>query len=95
MRRVLFVTQSCYLDDSSGAAVASRIAAEALARWGFRVEALAGTMLDLDLDFDPADWLACRGLAFETVDVGSWTMDGAGCDPTSRPITGSISMASR
>jgi hypothetical protein len=78
VRRILFVTQSCYLDDSSGAAVATRMAAEALARRGFAVEALTGTMLDLDVDVDPAEWLAGRGIAFEPSDGGAWTLDARG-----------------
>jgi glycosyltransferase involved in cell wall biosynthesis len=52
--------------------------AEALARRGFAVEALTGTMLDLNLDVDPAEWLAGRGLGFEVSDGGSRTLDSRG-----------------
>lgn len=78
MRRVLFVAQSCYLDDSNGAAVASRMAAEALARRGFAVEALTGTMLDIDLDVDPVAWLDRQHIAFEVSEGGSLTIDARG-----------------
>jgi Glycosyltransferase Family 4 len=78
VRRVLFVTQSCYLDDSGGAAVAMRAAAEALARRKFAVDALTGTMLDLHVDVAPADWLAGRGLVSEASNGGSWTLDSSG-----------------
>lgn len=78
LRKILLVTQSCYLDDSSGAAVASRAAAEALARWGFAIEALTGTMLDLDREIDPADWLARWGIAFEASGGESWSLDARG-----------------
>lgn len=76
MRKILFVAQSCYLDDSTGAAVATRAMAEALAHRGFAVEALSGTMLDVDTD--PADWLASRGFAFEAFEGGSLTLDSRG-----------------
>jgi hypothetical protein len=41
-RRVLYITQGCYLDDSNGAAVASRAVMEALARQGFGTEVVSG-----------------------------------------------------
>jgi len=44
--RLLFVAYPCYLDDSSGAAVASRALLEGLARRGFAVEALSGSRCD-------------------------------------------------
>ena len=46
--KILFASQSCYLDSSGGAAVASRAMMEALDRRGFAVEALTGMMLDAD-----------------------------------------------
>ena len=61
VRRVLFCGLNCYLDDSNGAAVASRAMMEALGRRGFAVEALTGTMFEAGPDVDPADWLAGRG----------------------------------
>lgn len=63
--RILFATRACYLDDSNGAAVASRAMMEALGRRGFAVEALSGVALDLRSEVDPAGWLNERGLAFE------------------------------
>jgi|GEM_PF-430425 len=63
--RVLFATRACYLDDSNGAAVASRAMMEALGRRGFAVEALSGVALDLRREVDPVGWLAERGLDFE------------------------------
>jgi len=65
-RRILFVSHGCYLDDANGAAVASRALMQAMARRGFAVEALSGTMLDLDQEVDPAGWLAGCGIAFGT-----------------------------
>ncbi len=46
-RKVLFAAHPCYLDDSNGAAVASRAMMEALARSGFAVEVFTGTTLEL------------------------------------------------
>jgi hypothetical protein len=45
--RVLFAAYPCYLDNSSGAAVASRALLEGLARRGFAVEAVSGSRMDL------------------------------------------------
>ena len=58
--RILFVSHHCYLDDSNGAAVASREMMQALARRGFGVEVLSGSMLDLREDHDPRAWIAER-----------------------------------
>lgn len=63
-RRVLFATHFCYLDDSNGAAIASRAMMELLARSGFIVEALSGTVLGGLLEVDPAAWLTGNGLKF-------------------------------
>jgi len=67
VRRVLFATHHCYLDDSNGAAVASRDLMQALARRGLAVEVLCGSMLDLKQEVEPAAWLAGRRFAFEEV----------------------------
>lgn len=58
IRRILFAARPCYLDDSNGAAVASRAMMEALGRLGFAVEVLCGAELELHQDFDPTAWLA-------------------------------------
>ncbi len=47
IRRILFVASNCYLDDSNGAAVASRGMMEALGRLGFAVEALTGSVVEV------------------------------------------------
>ncbi len=76
-RRILFVNHVCYLDDSNGAAIASRAQMEALARHGFVVEALTGSVLELDEAADPDAWLAARGLDRPVIG-GTWTADARG-----------------
>ncbi|MBX6315174.1 MAG: hypothetical protein IRY99_20030, partial [Isosphaeraceae bacterium] len=61
IRRVLFTTHACYLDDSNGAAVSSRDLMQMLARHGFAVEVLCGAQFDLDQEIDLAAWLAGCG----------------------------------
>jgi len=78
MARSLFVSHGCYLDDSNGAAVASRALMWALVRRGMAVEVLCGVMLDLDREVDPATWLAERGWATEERGEGAWSVDAAG-----------------
>lgn len=77
IRRVLFVTHSCYLDSSNGAAVASRAMMEALARWGWPVEVLCGSVLESRREEELADWLAARGWTCEEPG-GAWTVDARG-----------------
>ncbi len=55
--RLLLVSRYCYLDDSSGAAVASRSLLKALVGWGMRCEVLCGGILDFDREVDLLDWL--------------------------------------
>ena len=85
-RRVLFVTRGCYLDDSNGAAVASRAMLQVLARHGFVVEALTGTSLETREAMAVGTWLTRRGLAFEFRGGESWTVSalGAVCDEPER-----------
>jgi len=64
IRHVLFFNRSFYFDDSNGAAVASRALLQALARRGFAVEALTGTLMETGRRGDPAEVLAERGLEF-------------------------------
>ncbi len=59
--KILFVTHSCYLDDSNGAAIASRGLMRSLAMNGCGVEVVCGTMLDTKVEVDPASWLEGRG----------------------------------
>lgn len=80
-RRVLWLTFGCYLDDSNGAAVASRALVGALAREGFAIEVICGGMFDHDREIDLADWLTARGTAFEVVDDSAWLLDGRGVRP--------------
>jgi glycosyltransferase involved in cell wall biosynthesis len=61
MMKILYVTHTCYLDDSNGAAVASRALMKALARDGSLVEVVCGAMLNTNDGVDPARWLASRG----------------------------------
>ena len=74
IRRILHFSRFCYLDTSSGAAIASRSVLECLARHHFEVEALCGTIVDSGLERDPADILAELGHASS---IGSRTRLGA------------------
>jgi hypothetical protein len=65
-RRILFVSHACYLDDSNGAATASRSLVQALHRHGFH------------LDIDPAVWLAKRGYSAEERGGGGSVFDARG-----------------
>lgn len=85
IRRVLFASHACYLDDSNGAAVASRAMMEALARSGFAVEAVSGTALELHQGVEPADWLAERGIAFQVLGGSSWSVDARGLRSNAPP----------
>jgi glycosyltransferase involved in cell wall biosynthesis len=78
IKRILFTTFHSYLDDSNGAAVASRAMMEALARHGFSVEAFTGTVLELGQDSDPDAWLSSRGIPFETRGGEAWSFDARG-----------------
>ncbi|MEW4567465.1 glycosyltransferase [Tautonia sp. JC769] len=77
-RRILFASHHCYLDDSNGAAVASREMMQALGRRGFGVEVLSGSMLDLDEDHDPRAWMAGRFAGWEQGDDRAWPLDARG-----------------
>jgi glycosyltransferase involved in cell wall biosynthesis len=75
--RILFASHPCYLDDSNGAAVASRSLMQCLARRGWRSEVLCGSVLELDRDLRPEFLLAALGLRYD--DHPSVLMtDGAG-----------------
>ncbi len=47
---ILFVTESCYLDDSNGAAVASRSLMETLANRNHRIAVISGSIMSLKSD---------------------------------------------
>ena len=74
---VLFFSHASFLDDSNGAAIASRALMQSMGRRGIVVEALCGTSLDIDREIDPAAWLAERGWAAEERG-GGWTVGAAG-----------------
>lgn len=78
MRRILICTRFFYLDASNGAAVATRALAEFLARSGYRVEILCGTVVDAGAMSEPADLLAERGLSFEACGGDTWQVDATG-----------------
>lgn len=78
MRRILFATSHPYLDDTNGAAVASRAMMESLRRSGFAVEAFSGMGPDANQRADPAAWLTARGIAHEEVAVGAWSVGASG-----------------
>lgn len=75
--RVLFATHACYLDNSNGAAVASRNLMQCLARGGWRAEVLCGSVLELGREVEPERLLDGLGLAFEA-DHGPLAFDAAG-----------------
>ena len=85
MRRVLFATRNCYLDDSNGAAVASRAMMEALARLGFSVEAITGSLLELGGELDFESWIAGRVDAIVGRGGESWSFDARGLRPAVPP----------
>jgi glycosyltransferase involved in cell wall biosynthesis len=76
--RPLFIAHGCYLDDSNGAAVASRALMEGLVRLGLGCEALTGSALEIGREIQPDVWFATRGIPFEINGGGSWTVDARG-----------------
>jgi glycosyltransferase involved in cell wall biosynthesis len=76
--RLLFLTRACLLDNTNGAAVASRALMRALSRRGWAVEALCGPMLDSGEDTDVSAWLTDRGFAFELVEGHAVLADARG-----------------
>jgi hypothetical protein len=64
-RRILSATRSCYLDDSNGAAVATRSLLQSLQQRGFATEVLCGSTLDLGPELDLGQWLTERRHGFE------------------------------
>src|ERR1022692_843299 len=76
--RVVFALFHAYLDDSNGAAVASRAMMEALARHGHAVEVLSGTVLELGQDIDTDEWLTKRGAVYESGGGEVWSLDARG-----------------
>ena len=72
IRRVLFVSFACYLDDANGAAVASRAMMEALARGGFAVEALSGPILECATEADLSAVLTARVLPIQIHGFDAW-----------------------
>lgn len=92
-RRVLFCGLNSYLDDSNGAAVASRAMMETLGRRGFAVEAITGSALEFGPGVDPAAWLAERGVS-PGVGDGSWLVDTRGVKvgppPPDRIVIGGV-----
>lgn len=90
--RILFASHSCYLDDSNGAAVASRGLMECLARRGWRSEVLCGSVLELGRDLQPESLLTALGLRYDD-DPPALQLKANGvqirihCGPTSLPHT--------
>jgi glycosyltransferase involved in cell wall biosynthesis len=76
--RVLFLSRSCLLDDSNGAAVAGRALVRGLAGRGWAVEVFCGPTLDGGEEADVGDWLAGRGFAFEEAGGGGELVDARG-----------------
>lgn len=84
-RRILFASHACYLDDSNGAAVASRALMECLARRGWMSEVACGGVLELGGEPRLEDWLNARGLRFDD-HPSSLTIDGAGVREGGPPV---------
>lgn len=85
-RRIIFVSHSCYLDSSNGANIASRSMMECLARRGFAVAAVTGTVLESGREVDPGIWLSEQGLTFEFEGgpvTSGHNFDPSGCVPIS------------
>ena len=78
IRRILFATAHPYLDDTNGTAVASRAMMESLGRSGFAVERLSGTGADATEQANPTAWLSARGIDFEEVAGGAWSVGVSG-----------------
>ncbi len=81
IRRVLFVSWTCYLDDANGASVASRAMLEALVRLGFSVRVLCGPVLERRDERDIVSFLSGRGLSPDVRDCGSWQVGPIGLLP--------------
>lgn len=64
IRRVLLVSHTCYLDAFSPASIGLRAIVECLARSGFVIEVLCGSVLSLDADIDLIAWFTERGWSF-------------------------------
>ncbi len=100
-RRVLFVSFASYLDDASGAAIASRAMMEALARRSFLVEVLCGPILELGREIDLPAALADRNAAVElrrggAAEVGEDRHRGAPPPPpTARPSSRRVAGSAR
>jgi glycosyltransferase involved in cell wall biosynthesis len=77
-RRILFAAHACYLDDANSAALASRALMQAMARQGFTVEVLCGSMLDVVEDVDIGPWLAERFEGVEEQGGGGVSVDASG-----------------
>ena len=77
-RRVLFAAQTCYLDDSNGAIVASRAMMDTLTLCGFAVEGLTGTIFESPFKVDPRSWLSERCIEFEEHYAVSLSLDARG-----------------
>lgn len=76
--RILFCTRYFYLDDSNGAAVASRAAMASLARNGFSVEVLCGSIVDAGAGDEPTRHLATLGVPYEVGGGNSCLIEPAG-----------------
>lgn len=85
IRRLLFVSFACYLDDANGASVASRAMVEALARRGFLVEVVCGPIRERRHEGDLPSCLVTRGLSVEIRGGDSWHIGASGLFPLVPP----------
>ncbi|MGC8644127.1 MAG: glycosyltransferase, partial [Isosphaeraceae bacterium] len=67
MRRILHCSRFFYCDCSNGAAISNRTLMECLARHGFAVEALCGSVVDAGFDQDPAGLLSAYDHKYEVM----------------------------
>ncbi len=77
-KRILFATHACYLDEANSAALASRALMQAMARQGFDVEVLCGSMLDVAEDVNIERWLAGRFEGIEKEGRGEFSVNALG-----------------
>ena len=86
----MFCGRFFHLDDSNGAAVANRCLARCLARRGFGVEVLCGTIVDAGPGADLAEWFRSRGWACDVGGGDAWIAGSRGGFPATPPRLRSV-----
>jgi len=88
--KILFISQTCYLDTYNGASVATRALLEGLARRGWPVAAVCSTVFEGQRELDPLQWPVGLDLATESISIppGPFTPQGGGWRALRRVIRG-------